>query len=163
MRNCRLEDLIWLDENIRSLSSYLPSSRLVAWYKIKTSDFKKVDRVLVYLCSLHPSGYIREKAVEELSQIKDGQELLYLLIRLNDWVGPVRAQSRLAVDERINSEYASKFINNLPLVIRLRSRNRVSHHHIVESVFGLLNLEESFQAVMNGLESSTFITKRMCY
>lgn len=69
----------------------------------------------------------------------------------------------MAVNERIISEYASEFINNLPLVIRLRTRNRVSHHHIVESVFGLLNLEESFRAVMNGLESSTFITKRMCY
>ncbi|UKS23914.1 hypothetical protein LOZ80_19930 [Paenibacillus sp. HWE-109] len=163
LRNCRLEDLVWLDEHIRGFSPYLPSSRLEAWYKIKISDFKKVDRVLVYLCSLHPNGYIREKAVEELSQIRDGQELPYLLIRLNDWVETVRTQARMAVNERIISEYASEFINNLPLVIRLRTRNRVSHHHIVESVFGLLNLEESFPAVMNGLESSTFITKRMCY
>lgn len=163
LRTCKVEDLIWLDEHIRGLSSYLPSSRLEAWYKIKTSDFKIADRVLVYLCSLHPNGYIREKAVEELSQIKDGQELPYLLVRLNDWVETVRTQARMAVNERIISEYASEFINNLPLVIRLRTRNRVSHHHIVESVFVLLNLEESFRAVMNGLESSNLITKRICY
>lgn len=165
LRTCQLEDLVRLDEYIRDFSPYFPNSRLEAWNKMKISDFKKVmkDRVLVYLCSFHPNGYIREKAVEELSQIKDGQELPYLLIRLNDWVETIRTQARMAVNVRINSEYASVFINNLPLVLRLRTRNRVSHHHIVESVFGLLNLEESFQAVMDGLESSTFITKRMCY
>jgi hypothetical protein len=44
LRTCKLEDLVWLDEHLRGFSPYLLSSGLELWYKIKISDFKKMDR-----------------------------------------------------------------------------------------------------------------------
>jgi hypothetical protein len=43
------------------------------------------------LASFHPSGYVREEAIAHLAAVWDGTELPFLLIRVNDWVAPVRA------------------------------------------------------------------------
>jgi HEAT repeat protein len=42
------------------------------------------------ICSMHPSGYVREAAVEELSKMHDGRELPYLILQTADWGPEVR-------------------------------------------------------------------------
>lgn len=165
LRNCQLTDYVWLEENTRYLSPHIPKTKLELWYKLDLAYSKKAmkERILINFCSFHPNGHIREEAVKKLSKIKDGSELPFLLVRLNDWVAPVREQAQMAIKERLIPEYASVFIENIPLVIRLHSCRRVNHHNLVESVFSLLKRNECFQAVWNGLESKNSFAKQLCY
>ncbi len=51
--------------------------------------------------SLHPSGHVRESALDRLTQDTSGQEIRYLLLRANDWVEPVREKAIQALIARL--------------------------------------------------------------
>ncbi len=90
------------------------------------------------LLSRHTRGYVRHKAVKLLSNLSDGHELPFLLVRQNDWVEAVAKEARLAVDQRINERYASHLARQLPLIAHLLVYSRHDHSHLVQQVFTLL-------------------------
>src|SRR5690606_15046073 len=53
------------------------------------------------LLSMHPSGYVREAAVEVLAKTPDARALPFLLVRCADWVTQVRLAAQAAVGERL--------------------------------------------------------------
>lgn len=115
------------------------------------------------LCSLHPNGYFREKAIKELEKAVSGYEVPYLLIRLNDWVGVVRDAAKAAVLERLKPSYASVIIENLPLVYRLSKCSRDMHQELIEMIIKMLISNEARQCLVNGLESENSQVRTLCY
>ena len=69
--------------------------------------------------SLDANGFVREDAVKRLAKVATGEELPYLLLRLNDWVPQVRDAAREAVLARITPEYAPHFVTYLATFARL--------------------------------------------
>ena len=94
-KSLHLSGLKWLDEAMRVRSPYkwmYPNP----WAELRQGGLGRLQKLgansvfALGLASFHFSGYVREEALRKLAEIRDGSELPYLLLRLNDWVKPVR-------------------------------------------------------------------------
>ena len=115
------------------------------------------------IASFHPNGYLREKAVDALSLSFSGQELPFLLIRLNDWVLPVRERAIRAVSERLYPANAANIIDSLPLVAHLRKCSRGDHHEIIQIALSVISQAECRPALERGLSSPDDKVRALCY
>ena len=115
------------------------------------------------LCSFHPNGYFREKAIIALSDMETGSEIPYLLIRLNDWVGQVRSTSKKQLLRYLTTEHATDFVNNLPLVLRLKECSRDEHIDIIDVVVSIISSTEGSKYLISGLQSSDSKVRLACY
>jgi HEAT repeat protein len=115
------------------------------------------------LASFHPSGYVREAAVRELATFQGGGELPYLLIRLNDWVEPVRDAAYEAVQARLVPTCAPHFVRSLWLAERLERCGRADHEALVGRVHGLLTGPAGRPALRAALSTSDRWFRRRCY
>jgi HEAT repeat protein len=162
-----VSDLVNMDEYIRVRDLYY--SYIVGWNEIKPDDIKDLDHLQVYkasvlgVTSFHNNGFVREKAINELNNIWTGKELPYLLIRLNDWVPNVQQAALTAVKARLQSAYASHFVNCLPLIMRLSKRNRIDQNPIINSIKEILQDESSLSALNAGLKSQNCYIRRFCF
>jgi HEAT repeat protein len=160
-------DLSWLDERIRVGSApwYALSSE---WCRLRPEQVCRLQRLpggaaAVGLASCHASGYVRQAAVECLASVTDGSELPFLLIRLNDWVEPVRRSARRALRSRVTPEYAGHFVRNLPLVLRLKETRRADHASFVTEVIDLLKSPSCLPALWDGIRSPDRRVARSCF
>lgn len=114
------------------------------WKRLEPADLRawigeeSTRTSVLGLLSFHHNGYVRQAAVRLLAQVHDGSELPYLLIRQNDWVEPIRADARGAVQARLNEAYVPHFVANLPLVIHLLAFRRSDHSDLVRRIVGML-------------------------
>ncbi|WP_061994627.1 hypothetical protein [Clostridium sp. ATCC 25772] len=115
------------------------------------------------LSSFHPNGYFREKAILALSNIKTGNEIPYILIRLNDWVSQVRDTSKEQLERYITLEYITDFVDNLPLVLRLRECSRDEHSHIIDKIISIMTTKEGSEKLIYGLQSTDSKMRLACY
>ena len=110
--------------------------------------------------SMHPSGYVREAAVGQLGAIHDGTELPFLVLRLNDWVEPVRDRAAVAVRDRLRPEYCRAIVRCLPLVRRLARQSRCNHDELIAAIEALL-LDDSCRHVLKeAVQSNDRETRR---
>ena len=65
--------------------------------------------VLLGLCASHGNGYIRAAAVVRLTQVQNGSELGFLILRANDWVSAIQMRVRTALMDRLTASYANAF------------------------------------------------------
>jgi HEAT repeat protein len=135
------EELLCLNEVFDSSWRWYVSK---AWNSIKPAAVKSlvgdvsVQTPILGLLSFHRNGYVRHEAVRLLAEVHDGTELPYLLVRQNDWVGPISEDARAAVEERLVNENLVHFIHNIPLVVHLLAFKRRDHSGIVRRVVEML-------------------------
>lgn len=113
--------------------------------------------------SFHANGYVREEAVRLLSEVRDGNELPFLLIRLNDWVHQVQERAAIAIRDRISSEYANHFVRCLPLVERLKVQGRGDHVPLAEEMTELLCAEPCRPVLREGITSADRHVRRIAF
>lgn len=153
---CRPEQLVALDESMRSHFGWHPYRE---WDRIRKQDVdrlpasKSMQSATLGLASCHHNGHVRERAVQLLDAINDGSELPFLLIRLNDWVAPVRQAARTAVERRLHGGVLEPFVANVPHVFRLLEQQRVDHTALVCAVMRVLIQPEN-EAVLVGMVNS---------
>ena len=90
------------------------------------------------LFTFHRSGFVRHEAVRLLSKLNDGSELPFLLIRQNDWVGPIAKDAQAAVSLRINDANVQHLAESLEIILHLNSLSRHNHSDTVRRVIDLL-------------------------
>lgn len=160
------EDLLNLDEELRC--SY-PWWHWKSWRGLKTSQIRMMkvadaEAPSVFgVLTCHPSGYVREAAVQQLDRITDGREIPYLLIRLNDWVSTVRKVARASILRRLEAGQFSGFFANLHLVLRLSDCGRDDHAPIVDRVINKLSAPESGKSLSAAIASSSRFVWRKAY
>jgi HEAT repeat protein len=137
------------------------------WRKLRPSDLSRFTSSefavsLLGLATFHSNGYVREAAVEHLAAHNSGQELPFLLIRLNDWVLPVRDAAATAVDARLRPEYAHHFLRSLQLVFRLERCGR-ANRALVDIVCSLLRRAECKEVLRAGMKSSDRALRRASF
>lgn len=135
-------DLPGFDQSIRGGRSWVPYSP--EWYQLDPEELRKEhtdthDLPLWKVLSCHHSGYVREEAVTQLAAVRGGDELPFLLLRLNDWVPVLRSAARRAVEARMTPEYAERYLAHLALVMRLSEAGRENHRETLSRVFSLFN------------------------
>ena len=78
------------------------------WWIETPNGLKSVTKILQFrpeyasIFSMSPNGYVREKSVKQWQSINSSFELALLLIRLNDWVGPVRSAAISTLERLIS-------------------------------------------------------------
>src|SRR5688500_15322611 len=122
-------ELPWLDEHFRNwYPEHVPAG--TKWFDItldslsRSNAFEARSVSVLGLASLHGNGFVRQRAIELLSDYRTGAELPFLLLRLNDWVANVRAAAQAAVHSRIGADYARHFVRSIDLVTRLERASR---------------------------------------
>lgn len=83
--------------------------------------------------SWHRNGWIRQAALERLP---DG--LPFLLLRLNDWVEPIRRIALQRLEALLQPEHAADLAHWFPLVAWLETCGRADHTAVVRRVRSLL-------------------------
>jgi len=158
MKSLPVKDLIWFDQYFRQRTvtwSYYNNE----WSHLKPKKIAFLTRFpgnqvpLLALLSLHNNGFIREEAVKQLNLMKDGREIPYILLRLNDWVSQVRDVAYKAIESRVTINYAKHFIPNLYLVGALSRFQRYDHSHFIESIHSLLTRRELQDTIKKALLS----------
>ena len=154
----------WLDERLRGRSTWWQG-----WFNMKPADLRSLARfedsypALLRLATCHPSGYVREGALKSLGANVDGSELPFLLIRLNDWVKPVRSCALELVKERANPDHAASLVRCLPLVIRLSDLGRADHTEAVEMILEVFRSPESGEALLEGTKAPDLKIRRLAF
>ncbi|HTF91085.1 MAG TPA: hypothetical protein VK843_21905 [Planctomycetota bacterium] len=139
------------------------------WSERRTVDEARLRKLgpvpwpVAGVASFHRSGYVRETAVAVLDAWSDGRELPFLLNRLNDWVEPVAARARLAVEKRLAAPYAAAFLDNLAILQRLSESGRRDHRMLIESVYRLLRAPEQEPVLRLGRSSPDRSVRRTSF
>ncbi|MFZ5496731.1 MAG: hypothetical protein ACOZE5_15535 [Verrucomicrobiota bacterium] len=76
------------------------------------------------LISFHGNGWIREAALDRLSKVADGRELPFLLHRSTDWVSVISSKAAAELRSRLEGRPVRQFTAILPVLYRLRARQR---------------------------------------
>ncbi len=111
------------------------------------------------LVSFHPNGHVREAAIQRLAEIHTGEELPFLLIRLNDWVMEVREKAHDAVILRMDPSYAEHFLRHIALVLRLEMCGR-ANRRIVGEITAFLKGPECRSALESAAASGDRLVRR---
>src|SRR6185437_7720312 len=159
LRRATLEDIAWLARHRPAMSQW---ALRPADLGSPPDEAPGTHASLIALASFHPSGYVRERAVRLLAWRRDGSELPYLLLRVNDWVVPVRVAAGSALHARIEPSYAEHFARCLPLVDDLRGARRAEHRPLTDAVEAFLCTDVAAPAVEEVLRTGTRAQRRAC-
>jgi HEAT repeat protein len=99
------------------------------------TNFPKEQFVeLLAISSLNGNGYLREKAVKELSQVDSSRAIQFLIYRLADWVLPVRQAALKGIDNYKTTDYIDSLIENLPIFEWLQKVERTDLGGIYQDI-----------------------------
>lgn len=162
------EDFADFDESIRRYSwsswNYGQSTVLRAPKDIRSlTTFADYSNFLLGMFAGHADGYTREAAIRALDNCSTGEELPFILIRMNDWVENVRAVAAQLLEARLRGDYVPYFVQYLPLVLRLQRAGRRDHRSTVEKIQKLLSAPGALTFVEAGMSSKDVATRRFCY
>lgn len=152
-----------LDEGVRDMGWGREVTGIDSWAALSPADLpaavpNMADPTPLYgLLSCHRSGYVREAAIARLATAPGG--LRWLLLRVNDWVAPVRIRALTAITERFEGEQPGEVMACLPLVFRLLRLSRMDHRGLVKRFVDRLG-DISVEALGQGFEAGDRYTKR---
>lgn len=108
---------------------------------------------LFAIASSSSNGYVREAAITALTATRRSEALPYILLRLGDWVLPVRATAEAALRTFFHSDYRDTFLHQLLLAERLSRVERVDLSGIQDEIYAFVVSEEltelSYRALIN--------------
>jgi len=130
----QLETLPDLDARVRTGWPY--------WAGISNLDGTQMERLKASpfwwwsfaVLASHPSGFVRQAAIEELASEETGESLPFILLRTTDWVEPVRQVARNTLLEKLSHPNLGQLDKCLPLVFRMRNALRHQPLAIFEEI-----------------------------
>lgn len=134
-----------VDERLRGYSSPLYGnwSRDGVHHLLNPGLDSQLRQSLLFLAAGHPDGRIREAALRVLPSFPGYLTLAAALIRCADWVDEVQRVAQETVDRLLPLCQDENVIALWPMVLRLRSRERVSPHWFRDHVEGWMLREQS--------------------
>ncbi|WNG37224.1 hypothetical protein F0U61_28780 [Archangium violaceum] len=130
------DDVRGLDEALRQASDYELGYLDLGPQHL--GDFAALSPSVVALLACHGNGYLRQAALLHLAESGNVTAWPFLLVRLNDWVGPVREAARQAATAMLPHVPVELLARHLPLVEALRQHKRADHTPFVEAVMDRL-------------------------
>jgi len=121
-----LNQMIALYERFRTFTSLEWSIdwAAVPLEKIIGNLEEKDRRYVLIVGTFHPNGYFRERCMEAL--FGERQALPYLLLRANDWAGPVRERAFSLIEKYLETCKTGEILYSLPVVEKLKRSGRRS-------------------------------------
>ncbi len=118
--------------------------------------------LLLGLASCHPDGRVRATAMHTAEQWDVDLPLPFTLVRLDDWVQPVRRLARGRVLQRLGLEHVPQLVAALPLMEALAARRRVARDKTLRWVEQLLRDPAARSSLWEGLASDETAVRRSC-
>jgi len=144
-------------------------SNASSWHRLAPTE---LDRVLadygegalpaLLLCTCHPSGYVRERALNLCMGMDATRVIPFCLVRLNDWVPAVRAVALQSVRRWLEEEESLNLLPLLPLFFRLEECHRSDHREVLGIMAKHLQ-GASRDQVIQGMRDPSPIVRRICY
>lgn len=164
---CPVSELIWLSERCREILPFHYQERGKAWIELQPETVlhwsNDIHPIQIIMASFHWDGYVREVAVRRLSQFQNGSEIPWLLIRLNDWVSPIRFKAYRALKQKIHIRNIEYFIQSIWLVQRLVGRGKEHHELLNTQIQQLIAQPEAQLALTHHLHSPDVYIRKFCY
>ena len=149
----------WLRETWGSLEDWYGLRReAVRVLRAKTH----ADRLFLGLIASHRGGFVREAAVRILGLDESESVVPFLLIRLVDWVNPVRSAAETEVLRRLEPRYANILVDCLALMDRLGDTTRFNRS-ISHRVDELLQAPECTDELRRGMKHTSRGIRRHCF
>jgi len=158
-----LESLPLLDQTLRRAWTYLEH-----WDGLRPESIPPLvsastdDKAFVRVLASHRSGFVRAEALRLLSNDQSPEAIPFILLRLTDWVDPVRSAAELQVRKRLHCEFANGFVRCLPLLDQLARSSRLNQTAVKE-IHGLLCTVASAEALLRGMSSPSHEVRRACF
>lgn len=162
-------ELVWLDQTLRGWSRHRAPVGLFAfdaWDRLKPGWLKVLAQqpqglAVLLLASLHHDGYVRQAAVDHLSSLPvspdaqtRGVEVPFLLLRLNDWVGPVQQVAVAGLMKRLSAANAPYLVRSLHLIQQLAIYRRRNHEDLLRSLQQFIGSPACRPALLAGLRAA---------
>ncbi|HYO67187.1 MAG TPA: HEAT repeat domain-containing protein [Archangium sp.] len=155
-------------EDVRGLDEAL---RQVSFYETGYLDLgaQELDRLaalspsVVTLLTCHPSGYMRQPALLHLARSGNVAAWPFLLLRLNDWVLPVREAARQAATAALPRVPLELLARHFPLVEALRHFQRADHLPFVEAVMARLCQPDALTWLEKHLDGLKWHSRRTAF
>ncbi len=162
-------ELLVLDQHGRAQYHYEDPELLKALREVAPAQLSELTELhpgahaLLGAMSFHWSGYVREAAVGQLAQLQMGDELPFMLVRLNDWIPQVRTATRQAIQDRTRPAYARHFAGNLRLLQQLLIWERIDHSAFLRWILEYLRKPECSAALDEQLSSTNPVDRRLAF
>lgn len=164
---CPVSELIWLSERCREILPFHYQQRGKAWIELQPETVlhwsNDIHPIQIIMASFHWDGYVREVAVQRLSQFQNGSEIPWLLIRLNDWVSPIRFKAYRALKQKIHIRNTEYFIQSIWLIQRLVGRGKEHHELLNTQIQQLIAEPEARPALEHHMHSTDVYIRQFCY
>jgi hypothetical protein len=133
---------------------------LAASLRARWAPSPQFDALLQAACDA--SGYRRLSAVHALDQMATPATLPALIIRVNDWVEPVRRTALSAITKLALPANAAAFATCLPLFHQLSQRSRADHAPLIQFVEDFLCEPANAAAVVSAITDPQPRIARAC-
>lgn len=118
---------------------------------------------LLGIATLSSNGYIREKALRILSGITSSDAVPYVLLRVYDWVEPIRMIACHVLRETLTATNIDVFITNFYLIDKMKNILRVDLNIVRGEVFSFLKDESVIEKIKANLRHPNIKTRLFCY
>lgn len=107
---------------------------------------------LLGIASLNGDGHIRQEAVHELQKKLSPQKIVYIMLRLADWVSQVRKTAESVFFECLNRENAQAFLSYTYVLDWMTRVERVDLSHIHDQIVDYLTSSSSIVHLKQALD-----------
>lgn len=116
-----------------------------AWnrYWVPNSDFRATRPTSWMLATIDPNGRRREAALHLLNTGGSSEALPFVLLRLNDWVGPVRRSAENWLARKMTGASLLSLVESIPILAALMERGLANSSPLLSAVRELLHKKEA--------------------
>lgn len=118
---------------------------------------------LLGIASLNSNGYIREKAIRNFSKVSSSSAIPYILLRLNDWVLPVRSLAEYMLKNILTLDNVDAFIDNSYLINKLQNVLRANLLNTSELIVDYLKDDSIKSKIKSNLRHPQVKARLFCY
>lgn len=151
------ETILVLFRKLKSLNDYADTLKHLPIEKsdldLYRVDFDEKTYVqLLGIASLNSSGYVREKAVKELTRQRNADGLKFILLRLGDWVAAVRKTATEAISYFLESAYIDDLLKQLLTIDWLLKVERVDLSKVYNQIIQFILSQEFSEELYNKIK-----------
>lgn len=163
-------------EAVQKLMGKVSGSKLIGLYdrvKFLNIEIDCLERLLKYpdflsvpllgIATLNKNGYVREKALKLLAVISEKDALPYVLLRVCDWVEPIRRIAHYLLRTMLIPSNASAFITNFYFIERMKKIKRTDLYEVWYEIQHFLMKETVVDEVKFFLNDKNVKRRLFCY
>jgi HEAT repeat protein len=140
------------------------------YLELRPADVDRLRRLvppatvhILGVATLNRNGYVREAALRELATQAEPGVIPYLLLRLADWVAPVRNLAQELISQFLKARYVRAFLEHRRLLHWLAVVGRVDLGGVREEILSFLRSDLARDEVMAALEEPDNEQRLFCY